>query len=520
MKNVKRINTSLISAICMISLNAHSSGTELFIDQFPVLPNETYASSSATAVVPAGVVVIAQSSTSSSVGTEIDNVKSDASESQEDLEERFEDQIDLFDQYSLPRSAAPVAVDSSLQTSSPIGHNSQKSLSRPEGVRVDAESGFFPSITIGISREINPVRVEKNEKQEYDEDWVLTVAPQIVYRSSINNRHAYEVGVATQYESYDEFTNLDSNSWSLFGALNLNISEKVQGDLYADHTEGNDSRGGTASRILDVDEENDEYVSDTLGGRVTFGRRSNTLQFLLRAENSSWDYTNNNQDSRDRNNFLIGSGVYWNVGPKTSLFVNLDQTDIDYDQQSSSGFDSTETRNTIGIGWEPTFYTSLIFEIGNLKKDLKDPTLTDYDDTTYSGRINWSPTDRSNIGLYASQLTEESTDFESPYILSDILGVDFSYMFTDRFRGNAYYNVLDDDLVDVRQDDTVDFGVGVFYDVARWITLGAGWSHTERESTDPGAEYDYDNYHLTIGLRANKRIDFQPIYTGDQPVSE
>ena len=487
---IKYICTNLIVAFCLIGSSVYASGAEFFVDEFSAFPEATNSASTVAVGAATGALLVAQSSTGSSTGTEINNAESDASESQEDQEDQFEEQMDLGDQYTLPRSAAPVAVDSSLITSSPIGHNSQSSLSRPKGVRVDAESGFFPSISIGISREINPLRVEENEKKEYDEDTVLTIAPQIVYRSSINNRHAYEVGVATQYETYDLFSNLDSNAWSLFGAVNLNISEKVQGDIYADHTEGNDSRGGTASRDLAVNEENDEYINDTLGGRVTFGRRSNPLQLVLHAEDSTWDYTNNNQDSRDRNNFLVGGGVYWNVGPKTSLFVNLDQTDIDYDQQSSSGFDSTETRNTVGIGWEPTFYTSVIFEIGNLEKDLKDPALTDYDDTTYSGRINWSPTDRSNIGFYASKLAEESSNFNSPYILTDVLGVDFSYMFTDRFRGNAYYNVIDDDLVEVRQDETVDFGIGVFYDVARWITLGAGWSRTDRESTDPGSEYE------------------------------
>jgi hypothetical protein len=322
------------------------------------------------------------------------------------------------------------------------------------------------------------------------------------------------VGITAGVENFDQFTNLDATTVIVHGAINLDISEKIQADIYGDHTEGNDPRGGTGSRILDEFDENDEFESDTYGGRLTIGRRSNTFQVVMKAEQSDIEFTNNGQEHRDRGDTTYGVGLYWNVGPKTSIFLNNRNTDIDYVDPLQSGFDSEETSNTIGIGWEPTYNTSLVFEIGNLEKDMSDPTFTDYDDTTYSGRARWSPTNRANIGLYASKTTEESTEFEAPYIVSDLIGIDFGYSFTERFRGRGFFNMIEDDVVNARQDEITEFGIGVFYDLTRWLTMGADWHHGERESTDPVAAYEVNTYSVTATLRANKKAGFESLQPG------
>ena len=131
-------------------------------------------------------------------------------------------------------------------------------------------------------------------------------------------------------------------------------------------------------------------------------------------------------------------------------------------------------------------------------------------------RINIiEPISQANINLYASRTTEESTEFEAPYIVSDLIGIGFGYSFTDRFRGQAFINMIEDDVVNVRQDEITEFGIGVFYDLARWITLGANWHHGERESTDPDATYEVNTYSITTTLRARKKAGFESLQTGE-----
>ena len=231
------------------------------------------------------------------------------------------------------------------------------------------------------------------------------------------------------------------------------------------------------------------------------------------AEHSDIDFTNNNQDNRDRESDTVGAGVYWNVSPRTSIFANIKETDIDYRLAAQSGFDSDETSATIGIGWEPSYHTSLVAEVGNLEKDLADPGLSDFDSEIYAGRLSWSPSANSNVGIYVSKHTEESTEFIAPFTESELVGISFSHGFTDRLRGEAYVNSIDDDLINVRQDEILDFGIGIFYDLASWVTLGLNWNHTERDSTDPDAEFESNSYGLTATFKPRRAISFESLHT-------
>ena len=236
------------------------------------------------------------------------------------------------------------------------------------------------------------------------------------------------------------------------------------------------------------------------------------MQLVLGADQDDIEFTNNNQSHRDREDTSVQAGLYWNTGPRTSLFARIRKRDIDYVVASQSGFDSDETYTTVGVGWEPSFNTSIIFEIGNLEKDLVDPNLTDYDDTTYTGRMNWRATNNTRLGFYTTLRTEEIHGLRfTPISKTELYGIDIWHSFTDRIRGQAFYNHIDDDLVNVRQDEIEDYGVGLFYDVTRWLTVGANWQKTVRESTDPAAEYDTDSWNFTASFVGKQNPEFWPV---------
>ncbi len=502
-----------VLVLLVLSGVVYAAQQENFVEDFSVLlensgTEQGAASSSAT--------IVAQS--------EEDEVSSEAIDELDNAEDEIEYTEDdgLVDHYSLPRSAAPVAVDATLQSGSPIGQNTQAALSRPRGVKEDSNTGFFPSLTIGISTHSNP-RKESGEPATNQSDFVISIIPELAYRGAINNRHPYELSVSTAVDSFDDFSNLDSTSRLYRAAVNLDISEIIQADLYASRAESNDPRGATATRILEPTSENDEYERNTYGGRLTIGRRSNTFQLSLDAEKRDIDFTNNNQDHRDREDATVGIGLYWNVGPRTSLFIRSQVTDIDYLAPIQNGFDSEETKNTIGLGWDPTYNTSFLFEIGKLEKDLSDPTFVDFDDTTYTAKLNWAISSNTTFAVYGSRTTEETTEFQAPFIDSELVGFNLAHSFTDRFRGDLFYNLIEDDLVGVRQDEITDFGIGAFYSAFRWLTVGVNWKESERTSTDPAAEYKFDSLGITLDFHASRKYKFGRAHTSDdvgQGVSE
>ena len=158
---------SIVFAIILTTSNARAAQEENFVDEVVVTDgeplneqldeNDTATSQSAIAASAAGAtIVVAQSS-----GEDVEDVVSEKEEEEGTPEEEYT----IIDQYSLPRSSAPVAVDSTIQTSAPIGSNSQDALSRPPGVKKDSSVRFFfPTLSIGISTQHNPAREPGGEK--------------------------------------------------------------------------------------------------------------------------------------------------------------------------------------------------------------------------------------------------------------------------------------------------------------------------------------------------------------------
>ena len=420
----------------------------------------------------------------------------------------------FVDQLTLPRVAAPLASASTLESSAVVGRNTQNSINPSRGANVQANTGFFPRLVIKHSSRDNPARVAGGDAQSDD---TLFVGLDLKYRGLIKNRHLYEVGASVSSEEYDEFVNLDTENLEFTAALRLDMSEKVKADLYSSYSESNDSRGVTATRLLEAEEFNDEYEDTTFGGRVTIGRRSNPLQIVLGAEHSDIDFTNNEQGQRDREDDRLLAGLYFNVSPVTSIFVSAEQADIEYESIASADFDSRNTEVVLGVGWEPSYRSSILLQVGGIEKSFDDSQFEDQDTDSYLGKYTWLPNDLSTLNFYASKTYEESVDLESPLIESVLTGVSVGHSFTDDFRGQAYYNFIEDDLINVRQDEITDYGIGFFYNVSRWVEIGATWARTERDSTETDAVYNSELFSISLTIKPSLNREFggSSVQTGE-----
>lgn len=438
-------------------------------------------------------------STGLSADTSLESTTSAETNGQQRLEE-LDTEYDTryVDQLTLPRVAAPLASSVSLEATAPAGRNTQDNINPPRGANVQANTGFFPSLTISADRRSNPARVAGGEN---DTDNSVRIGLDLRYRGLVNDRHIYELNASALSESFDTFTSLDSDNNQIGAAITLDMSEKLKTDLYASYADLEDSRGITATRDLDIDEPNDKFTDKTVGGRITLGRRTNPIQILLGANHSEIDFTNNDQGQRDRVDERIFAGLYLNLSPKTSFFWNGAQTDVDYKENVSGEYDSENNEIVFGVGWEPSFSTSVLLQAGSIEKSFKDSNFEDQDGDSYLGKFTWLPSRFTSLNLYMSQTFEESVNLNSPVIESALSGINLTHSFTEAFRGQLYLNYIEDNLVNVRQDEIADYGIGLFYDIRRWLRLGATWARTERNSTDPIADYDSDLFSLTLTLK-------------------
>lgn len=396
---------------------------------------------------------------------------------------------------SLPRVSAPGAYGDSVSTGITASSSTQRALSPPPGVGSGATDGLSIDIGVGATRHSNPDRLP--EGSESDTSYVIS--PSIRYGGEIG-RHQYELGYGAGYQRYSDTDALDSDYQQFNGALRFDLSRILIADLYAGRVEAEEQRGASGARSLAVDEEQDEYQTDTLGGRITLGRRTNTLQLYVGAETNRLEFTNNDQSFRDRDQDTVEAGLFFNIGAATALFVHARETQYDY-LAGDPSIDNTETSFTGGVTWEATSAISLVLEAGRLEKEYDDSGIDGYDGSTYLGKLVWSPRERTNVSLYASRTTEESADADAQWYVSDVSGIDFTQKLGERASLTLHYAMADDEYSNGRRDDVTDYGIAFGYGLFPWMDIGISYNRIEKSSNDPDSEFVDDVYSIFVTIK-------------------
>ncbi len=150
----------------------------------------------------------------------------------------------------------------------------------------------------------------------------------------------------------------------------------------------------------------------------------------------------------------------------------------------------------MGVTWEATAATTGTFKVGRLKKEF-DSGKPSFSGTGWEGTITWAPRTYSTFDFYTARTTNESTGL-GVFILSDIYGVAWNHAWNSlvttgmnlRHQRDEYHGFD-------RTDETTSLGLKVGYRFRRWLTLGAEYTRTNRNSNQNVFDYDKNLYLLT-----------------------
>lgn len=360
--------------------------------------------------------------------------------------------------------------------------------------------GLFPSISVGLEHHSNVRRTSDNEQS----DTALIITPALAYRTDLRNRHKADVNYAARVVRYNDLDEEDITSHSLDGALRFDLTPRLKLRVFAEYNKSYEERGASGSRTF-ISEQPDKVDWWAYGGEVVFGRRTQTFQVALTASTSELRYQNNDQKFRDRDYDRVSGTLFYNVGVRTSLILQLQHADIDYLQRDPN-LNSDENGYFVGVRWEATMATDAEAKIGRLEKDLTDPALDDFEGTSYLARVNWRPKPYTRFYVSATRTTEEvaETEFDPDgpgFFVSRLIGVGWDHNLTDRLGFIAFFNHTRDTSPNSRRDTIHDFGLGLRYRINPWLGLAARYGEVERDSNEPDAEYK-DRMAL-ISLRAS-----------------
>jgi len=342
--------------------------------------------------------------------------------------------------------------------------------------------GFYPALTVAAVRHSNGHKSSNLKQAEIE----YSASAGLTYKAELG-QHDLQLFYGASVISHSKFKQDNYIQNTLGAGLNLDLTDRFNMVLDAGYIDGAEPRGSTGSRLIG-NTDPDAYHLFRYGAEGIYGRRSNTMQVSLAAHQEQLRYTNNQQGFRDRDRLNLRGRVYYNLGPSTTTFVELINSNIDY--LTNNRLDSTDQAYSVGARWEATDITAAEFSIGNLSKNFDDPTVQDFSGATYLGKLLWAPLTFTDVSLYASRRTEESSEPGSTYFVSNLLGTAVNHALSDSIGLLAYANYTTDDYSNDRRDTIWDYGLGMDYTMRPWLFLGLRAGQTSRSSSVSAANYD------------------------------
>jgi len=192
----------------------------------------------------------------------------------------------------------------------------------------------------------------------------------------------------------------------------------------------------------------------------------------------------------------FGGAFYWRVMPRTYVVAEARGTNVRYDL-SGSPLSADERRYYGGVTWEATAATQGTLKFGRLKRQFKNDSTPDFTGTSWEGLVTWAPRSYSKFDFYTARQTNESTGV-GDFILTSIAGITWthnwsSYLTTGvdaRYQKDAFQGFD-------RSDRSRVLGLKAGYKFRRWLTLGAEFTRSHRDSNIETFDYDKNLYLLT-----------------------
>ncbi len=317
--------------------------------------------------------------------------------------------------------------------------------------------------------------------------------------SEINRLTATYQGEYGRYES-STTDNYSDHSLGLQWLWNPMVRHAFSVDaLWARH---HDERGtaGREGQLALLPLEPDEYDQQSLDGRYRFGAPGARGRLELEVGTTDFSYRNNRDLTRfrDRTDNNVGAGFYWRVAPKTSALVRVDQINSNYDL---STLDSTERHYYVGVELDATARTTGTILFGRVEKDFDDPSRQDFSGTSWRAGVSYKLRSYSVFDLSTSRDADETNGF-GDFILRRDLTLGWNHQWSPRLSSQIDVGIArDEHRPSPRTDRSSFYGFSGQYRLAPWLSLGAGFRASDRDSDI--SELNYDRKQLLLSLEAS-----------------
>jgi hypothetical protein len=220
------------------------------------------------------------------------------------------------------------------------------------------------------------------------------------------------------------------------------------------------------------------------------------------------DSGSQNNDDRDRQDYLLDFRFAYKVGANTTLFVDPSYIWVRYDDPvDDSGFnrDSQGYDVRVGVGYDATSLVYLEAGVGYFHRDYRDPRLKSENGISALARFYWNPTETLSFEGQVSRGISESdasaTGGSSKGAISTAANLRAGWSAADNIlfdAGIGFYHFDYNNGVS-RIDKFYTFEVGARWYLNEYLYTGLRYAHERRDSDVNSLDYRDNRVMLTVG---------------------
>lgn len=363
----------------------------------------------------------------------------------------------------------------------------------PQNIKLADGVNFTPTLKVSESYDDNFRAVEKNEESS----WITTIAPTFALGAE-GRKSAYKLSytaVSDTFHSSQEDNNTDHH---LTADVGMEFNDRNRLKLNAGYHDVEETASLEQQTVLGQQVENDMYNTKNVGGVYTFGAQSARAQIDLGANYEELRYTNSDHINADleRDSTALRSTFYYRVAPKTKVLLEGRHTDYNY--VSNDSRNSTNIGLLTGVTWEATAKTTGTAKFGHEKKDFDDSRIGEKSGGMWEVGATWEPRTYSRFGLNTRRGFDEGTDAAST-IKTQTTTLSWDHDWAERLTSNVSYTRSDQEYQDISREDQIDtFGIGLTYEMRRWLDIGIGYKYAENDSDATNESYERNIYALSF----------------------
>lgn len=365
----------------------------------------------------------------------------------------------------------------------------------PQPVYLTDGLTFTPTLKVAERYEDNFRGVETGEQSS----WITGITPTFVLAVE-DGKSAYALSYVAEsdiFHSSQSDNNTDHHLTADAGYI-FNSRNRLQLDVgyhrIEDTAAENQSTNSGGS---------DKYSTRNLGGLYSYGVQSAQAQVDFSGDYEQRRYHNSGELNAglERDTTALASTFYYRVAPKTRALFEARHTDYDY--ISNTDLNSNNIALLGGVTWDATAKTSGTVKIGAERKRFDDSQTSDKSAALWEVTGTWQPRTYSTFNLSTRRGLDESDDSDATATASSIqtqrTSLDWEHQWLDRLTSEISYSYTDKQYQGINRDDQlVTLGLGLTYEMRRWLDVGVGYRYLENDSSLIGESYERNIFSVSF----------------------